>query len=205
MRIDWRRQNLTLKEKMYKEFVRYMFRWGNRQVPNLFTRGMTVYMLKNNSKTDLVGAEIGVANGLNAYVMLSTLPIKRLYCIDPYVVDTADSSSVKAHRVLSRFKDRVVFLKDFSNVAVDKIADGELDFIYFDGGHDFATVKKDIYLYYSKVKVGGIIGGDDYCLPEVRKAVDEFVKENGCHLITDPGDYDWWMKKSRINYKKLVL
>ena len=47
-----------------------------------------------------------------------------------------------------------------SEDAVDDIPE-KLDFVYIDGNHAYEYVKKDIGLYYPKLKKGGVIGGHD--------------------------------------------
>lgn len=52
----------------------------------------------------------------------------------------------------------------------------EIDFLYIDGDHSYEGVKKDIKMWFPKVKSGGLIGGDDYGggFVRVKQAVDEF-------------------------------
>ena len=40
--------------------------------------------------------------------------------------------------------------------------DNSVDFIYVDAGHTYEAVMEDLEAWWSKVKVGGIIAGDDY-------------------------------------------
>jgi hypothetical protein len=43
-----------------------------------------IFFLSCLKKDNMIGAEIGVLEGLNAYVMFNLLPIKQLFLIDPY-------------------------------------------------------------------------------------------------------------------------
>lgn len=52
--------------------------------------------------------------------------------------------------------------------------DNSLDFIMIDAAHDYENVKQDLYHWYPKLRVGGIIAGDDITWPGVNRAVDEF-------------------------------
>lgn len=70
-----------------------------------------------------------------------------------------------AKKILKKYKDKVVWIYAFSEKAISEIKE-QVDFVYIDGNHEYAFVKKDIELYYPKVKIGGIIGGDDYFLSE---------------------------------------
>lgn len=78
-------------------------------------------------------------------------------------------------------------LKSDSEKAADKFKDGSLDFVFLDAGHDYATVRRDIEAWLPKVRVGGIIGGDDYPMNGVGEAVREVL---GPPVQTEK--YDGW-------------
>ena len=177
--------------------------------PRPFTR-----FLKESKKKELVGIEIGVLDGWNALDMLENLPIKKLYLIDPYteyvgykesqfnpkktqqVLEEKRKIAIKA---LKKYKDKIEFIKEFSEDVVNDFKDNSLDFIYIDGNHQYEYVKKDIELYYPKIKKGGIISGHDYYLCEeinksnygVVKAVREFFPLNKISFM----NADWWVIK----------
>lgn len=48
------------------------------------------------------------------------------------------------------------------------------DVIYIDASHEYDAVKSDIHAYWDLLKPGGVMIGDDYDWPGVKKAVDEF-------------------------------
>lgn len=157
-------------------------------------------------RKNLIGAEIGVECGENAKVMFEELDIKTLYLID--VFDTysdlmyekmIDHGVVRskeegkacyngAVRNLHEYMDRITWIIDLSENAVDKINE-ELDFVYIDGNHRYEYVKKDIVLYFQKVKAGGVIGGHDFKAGEkgVIQAVTEFFGSNYYQEV-----WDWW-------------
>jgi hypothetical protein len=64
--------------------------------------------------------------------------------------------------IKSKYLDKIVFLKETSDDAFNKINDDELDFLFIDGCHTYECVYKDLVNYYPKVKSGGIISGDDF-------------------------------------------
>lgn len=87
--------------------------------------------------------------------------------------------------------------------AVNFVPDAEL--IYVDGDHTYEGVLLDLKTYWSKLKKGGIMFGDDYFLtipkrkednfkPDVKRAVDEFAKENGLELQTVDNNF-WVLQK----------
>lgn len=54
----------------------------------------------------------------------------------------------------------------------------ECDAVYIDGSHDYLDVLLDLYAYWSLLKNDGILFGDDYHLPDVKRAIDEFASEH---------------------------
>lgn len=57
------------------------------------------------------------------------------------------------------------------------------DAVYIDGSHDYLDVLLDLYAYWSLLRSQGILFGDDYHLPDVKRAVDEF--SSGHRIIVD--------------------
>lgn len=68
-------------------------------------------------------------------------------------------------------------LQGFSKDLAPLYKDRSLDFVFIDACHSYDSVVEDINLWYPKVKVGGILAGDDYNWEEVRKAVKDTVRE----------------------------
>ena len=79
-----------------------------------------------------------------------------------------------AKKKLLKFNEKIEFSKKKSEEAVEYIPD-DIDFVYIDGNHDYDFVKKDIELYYNKVRKNGIIGGHDISRPGVLKSFIEFI------------------------------
>ena len=64
----------------------------------------------------------------------------------------------------------------------------KIDYDFLDGGHDYETVKNDLNNCIEVVNKNGTILCDDYNLsyaPGVKKAIDEFVANNGfkCDIL----------------------
>lgn len=74
-------------------------------------------------------------------------------------------------------KDIVNPIRMDSKDAVKLYADGSLDFVMIDAGHDYQSVKTDIENFLPKIKVGGMIAGDDHSIyfPGVKLAVAELL------------------------------
>jgi hypothetical protein len=96
---------------------------------------------------------------------------------------------------LKQFNNKVKFIIKKSEEAVEDIPDN-IDFIYIDGNHSYEYVKKDIELYFPKLKKSGILSGHDFSAeyPGVAKAVLEFSNKN--NLKINGFMHDWWIKKN---------
>jgi len=141
------------------------------------------------TKDNLVGVEIGVLSGINAYLTLGSLDIDKLYLIDPYEGGEAKHKE-SAKELLSVFGNGVEWVYKYSYDAVEELKDIEFDFVYIDGMHDYESVLQDITLYYPLVKSGGIICGHDFCKGHmgVVKAVDKFFGIENVYVA----NRDWW-------------
>ena len=167
-------------------------------------RASTKYAKKIFGRKPVVIAEIGVDEGKNTLNLLENFNIKKIYLIDPYTEykDFLDSTPHKTSKNMSsayieaanrlrKYKNKIVWIREFSEDAVNKIP--VCDFIYIDGNHAYDYVKKDIELYFKKVKKGGILAGHDIEEKDVFKAFSEFVVKNKLNAwITYP---DWIIQK----------
>jgi hypothetical protein len=147
-----------------------------------------------------VCAEIGVDRGNFSELILECEP-KKLHLIDPwkFEVDPAYAGSRYGGRlgknqarmdtihksVVSRFRSAihsgiVEVHRNTSAGCSSQFSDNYFDWIYIDGNHRYEFVKHDLELFLPKVKLGGMIAGDDYATPGwwqdgVTKAVDEAI------------------------------
>lgn len=151
-----------------------------------------------------VGAEIGVWRGEFSAAILKTKQIKKLHLIDAWIcynspggvlkeTDTAEGAEeARYQEVLSRFsenikKKQVIIHKAFSKDAASDIKNNSLDWIYIDAGHSYEDVSEDLNNYYSKMKSGSFIMGDDYnpnAWIGVVNAVDEFRNREDIETIS---------------------
>jgi len=147
----------------------------------------------------IIAAEIGVRAGEHALVMLKGLPIDNLYLIDNYLPyqdgPIFRSQAEQDGYYISMFKlfnnskdllDKVVFITRSSEFAANNLfPDNFFDLVYIDANHDYQEVKKDLKLWFSKIKPGGYFCGHDYQngWPGVPKAVDEFIEEKKLQLF----------------------
>jgi len=167
----------------------------------------------------LVGVEIGVYRGFNAFEILHNMNIKKLYLIDSYKgymgkdgieypdgesdvpgdnekIPSMESAKKEAHKLINKnYKKNVVWIEKTSDEALAEIPDN-LDFVYIDGNHNYEYVKADIENYVKKVRKGGILGGHDYIdnrHPGVKQAVNEFLAKNPKYKLVQQLQ-DWAIK-----------
>jgi len=175
------REGMSVKQK-----VIHIFR------PGLSARAMIKEIRNDFKGRPLVGVEIGVAEGYNAYNILRMLNVERLYLVDSYKGDWIRAFGL-SQKLLKPFKDKVVFINQRSENAVKSIPP-VLDFVYIDGDHSYDGVKSDFFNYFNKVKPGGYIGGHDFNMYgyEVIRFVNELHDEG---YDVKAYNNDWWVKK----------
>lgn len=204
----------TIQLKLIEKGESVLKRYKYRVLKYTYVRPMIRFVSESIAKSsDLVGVEIGVCRGDNAGFILSTLPIKKLFLIDPYVgyekfkynvgwtnhtqSDFNDDFRIAKER-LKEFEDKIKFIRKKSEDAAGDVPD-DLDFVYIDGNHDYEFVKRDVELYYPKVKRGGVLGGDNFesIFPSVPRAVLEFVDKHDLkiHGARSAASYEWWVIK----------
>lgn len=161
------------------------------------------FIRENYKRNDLIGAEIGVRYGAHSLTILRHLPMKTLYLIDPQKeyegIDGChkrgfDEIRKGLRRNLKTYSDKLVFIEKFSEDAVNDIPDN-IDFIYIDGNHLYNYVKKDVNLYYPKLKKGGVLCGHDFQIPDVARAVCELAAKQNLEVYTGGHLVDWWLVK----------
>jgi precorrin-6B methylase 2 len=116
----------------------------------------------------------------------SSNPIKQFYYKfikrqNPYSLEAVEE-------LLGKFKNNVHLIKGNSNKVLKKIDMSKIDYVFLDGGHEYNTVLNDLNCCYDVVNNNGTVLCDDYDLkqaPGVRKAIDDFVKEQNfnCSII----------------------
>ena len=69
------------------------------------------------------------------------------------------------------------------------------DIIYIDAAHDEKNVFQDIYQYFPKLKENGIMCGDDWWWPSVKKAVKKYAKAHNLEVISNKNFWYYKPKK----------
>ena len=116
----------------------------------------------------------------------SSNPVKQFYY--KYIKRQNPYSLEAVEELLGKFKNNIYLIKGNSNKVLKKIDMSKIDYVFLDGGHEYNTVLNDLNCCYEVVNNNGIVLCDDYDLssaPGVKKAIDEFVKENkfNCSII----------------------
>ena len=115
-------------------------------------------------------------------------PFKKFY--HQYIMRQDPYSIELVLNLLKKFKNQVHLIKGNSNHVLKKMDMSKIDFVFLDGGHQYNTVVNDLNSCIDVLKFNGSILCDDYNLgsaPGVKKAIDEFVKNNNfkCEIICD--------------------
>jgi hypothetical protein len=81
-----------------------------------------------------------------------------------------------------------MLLKGDSRDSLTKVPLAEIDYVFLDGGHSYGTVINDLTILFKGLKKNSKILCDDYadnfCIPEVKKAIDDFANQNFLKIDT---------------------
>jgi hypothetical protein len=113
--------------------------------------------------------EIGTHIGNFVDKVLSLNRTAKMFCIDPYesyeeyddslnnkIGDTVYNETY--NDLKCKYGDRIQFIKLSSADAIGMIPDN-IDFLHIDGNHDYKFVKRDLELYFPKVRSNGFVLG----------------------------------------------
>jgi len=161
------------------------------------------------------GAEIGVWRFDYANIILKTWKGQKYHCIDPWIKQPPqqwrgviskrndwDDLWQKAQKRAQQ-EPRIQLHRMFSHEAAPRIADASLDWVYVDGNHSKENVVRDLDLWWTKVKPGGILGGHDYMNDtgpphwiEVKTGLLQWVARSGIFFFVTPCT-SWWTRKPK--------
>lgn len=145
------------------------------------------------------GAEIGVWKGEFSEQLCLANPDLHLLCVDPWAW-YPEFLAQKNHKDLKgawrEAKGRLAryhctVQRALSTHAAKTVPNGSLDFVFIDGNHAEAFVRRDLEAWAPKIRRGGILAGHDYNevtanrFSRVKAAVDAYVT---AHAI-EP----WWI------------
>lgn len=110
--------------------------------------------------------EIGSFHGKSSSYIAQTA--RRLYCVDTFKADGSGQNQLSDYETLTPFLanikqySNIVPILGASSVVVPALADNFFDFIFIDALHDYESVRVDISMCVSKLKVGGKMAFHDY-------------------------------------------
>ena len=112
---------------------------------------------------------------------LKTIYFRYIKRLNPYSIEAVKD-------LLGKFKHNVHLIKGNSNRVLKEIDMSKIDYVFLDGGHEYNTVINDLNYCKEVIDNAGTVLCDDYDLgyaPGVKKAIDEFVKQNSykCEII----------------------
>ena len=127
------------------------------------------------------GAEIGVSRGDFSARLCLENPELRMHCVDAWqrygghTQENQDKRYEIAKKKLAPYGAKIIRESSFD--ALQHFTNGQLDFVYIDGGHNFDTVCLDLILWARKVKRGGIVALHDFHMTgDVAAAVEAYVR-----------------------------
>lgn len=170
-----------------------------------------------------IGAEIGVYKGEFSRLILRSVEPSCLHLIDPwrFESDPTYARSWYGGPTGQSQKNMDAIYRSICNQLASSIASGQVvihrgnsadvlpsfedryfDWIYIDGNHQYEFVKADLELSFAKVKVGGLVTGDDYANPGwwndgVTRAVDEALAGGSYNKVLIE-DHQFILRKSNV-------
>lgn len=142
-----------------------------------------------NKFDNAVFVEIGCWKGRSTIYMADQIKNSKknikFYGIDiwePYIQGDGVRRGASFEEFLYNIKpvqEYITPIKGSSHDVFEQFADKSIDFLYIDADHNYEFIKKDIELWYPKMKKGGLMGGHDYQFEGVGRAVNEFFADKG--------------------------
>jgi len=112
-------------------------------------------------------------------------PLKNIYY---NLILSENLNSLKSvQKFLKKYINNIKLISGDTNSILEKIDLKNIDFVFLDGGHSYQTVYNDLTNLYIQMKgKKKVILCDDYAkesyIPEVERAVNNFVKNNNAQL-----------------------
>lgn len=163
------------------------------------------------------GIEVGVQAGVYAEHILQNTDL-HLICLDgwrhiPHGYKDRANGETETHlhymnstirRLYQKYEGRFSVMRELSEKACIFFKDEMFDFIYLDSNHSEIFVTEQLYMWWNKLKTGGVIAGHDYLNLStsindfgVKAAVDNFVNANNLilNLTTENSFKSWYIFK----------
>lgn len=99
-------------------------------------------------------------------------------------------AAFKSNLEKAQVEDAVTIVKATSLEAAATYEDRSVSFIMIDASHTYEDVTDDINAWFPKLKIGGVMSGDDLDWSEVKRAVDDSCKHYAVYERST-----WYFKK----------
>ena len=201
--------------------------WRDLPGPNWFSGAQIYRRFVAGVTGPAVAVELGAWKGrsaccMGAEIAKSGKPI-RFFAVDHWRGSEGETQhdedeDVRAGRLYDVFLQNIAPVADYVQpiladtvAAAERFEDESVDFLYIDASHTYAGVLADLVAWYPKVKVGGLIAGDDWCFLtrgelEVRAAVLDFFSGEATRLSIEGGsapneNWQQWSIVKRASFK----
>lgn len=165
-----------------------------------------------------VGVEVGTYKGVFAKSLCEANPKLKLYCVDPYIIyptykefHDQEMMEVAYKEAQERLKPyNVTFIRKTSMDALADFKDNSLDFVYIDGNHQLPYAINDLFFWWRKVRIGGIVSGHDYMQLRGKwiKRNKEFKVFEAVNCFVDSYEIDPWFvvgRQSQERYRSFII
>lgn len=140
---------------------------GRIEIPDMDRRDLAILFNDLGFKR---GVEIGVERAIYSKSLCMRIKDLHLTCVDPWQAYKGYREHVSQEKLDGFYEEskkrlapyNVDFIRDYSVNAAKQFQEGELDFVYIDGNHEFSHTVADIAAWTPKVRIGGIVAGHDY-------------------------------------------
>ena len=175
-------------------------------------RQQLVRLVKSLQQDAMLGVEVGAGVGVTSAMLLDEFPALQLYMVDAWTDWPADSDYAKsgdkratltaaehenrmvlARKAVAHAADRAILIRAKSERAAAEFG-SIADFVFIDGSHAYADVKKDM-AWYDNLRPGGLFCGHDYSDRQgwgVKACVDWWFGQRKLELNVDPTTAIWW-------------
>ena len=175
---------LMKKSKSLVKNLQYVYDIAKQETPKVNLNGRKkmlrhhIVNLLNGNKN--IGIELGVAKGGYSKRMINSKKFSHFYGVDAYSDKHDTAQYCQALKYIGFKNSQYSLLRVDFDSALNMFVDNYFDFIYIDGyAHTGEEGGKTIVDWFKKLKVGGILAGDDYHQgwPLVTWAVNDFASQ----------------------------
>ena len=191
---------------------KHIFKIAKLKTPRVTIKTLTgalrYEVVQELTGSENMGIELGVAKGNFSKHMIDSKKLKLFFGVDSYS-DFHDVSEYKEAIQNIGLEKPYKLLRMSFDEALGLFEDNYFDFIYIDGfAHTGEEGGRTLCNWYKKLKIGGVISGDDYHAdwPLVLWAVNHFTVQTGSILkVTEKTETigyalypSWYIKKTNM-------